>query len=99
MLAQNITAQTVSKRNCITNEKIACAGRSVFGECASREEALWTFDTSMHSWQQQHLSGALPVPHLTCGLAVLNGCAYLLVNQPNYDSDCELRMEMYELNL
>lgn len=78
--------------NFITDEETLCAGRTVFGEYASPEEALWTFDTSMHSWQQQHPSGALPVPHLTCGLAVLNGCAYLLINQPSFLLENELRM-------
>ncbi|KAL3150921.1 hypothetical protein ABBQ32_000671 [Trebouxia sp. C0010 RCD-2024] len=44
-------------------------------------EALWTYDTQQCKWQQKHATGLLPEPRRTLGLAVANGCAYLIAGQ------------------
>jgi len=64
-------------------------------EYVEASEALWTFDTKSHRWQQQHPSGPLPAPHLAWGLALFNGRAFLLANDPTM----QMGMEVYELDL
>ncbi|DBA93308.1 TPA: Galactose oxidase, central domain [Trebouxia sp. C0005] len=64
-------------------------------EFVEASEALWTFDTKSHRWQQQHPSGPLPVPYLARGLAHFNGRAFLLADDPTM----QMGMEVYELDV
>ena len=52
-----------------------------------------------HTWQPRFPSGPLPPPDMACGLAIANGCAYVLIDHPDMLLDNELQMEVYELDL
>ena len=72
------------------------AGRdSAEHEYVQASEALWTYDTKSHRWQQQHPSGPSPAPHLARGLALFNGRAFLLADEPTM----QMGMEVYELDV
>ncbi|KAL0033825.1 hypothetical protein WJX77_006679 [Trebouxia sp. C0004] len=64
-------------------------------------DALWTFDINEQTWQKRNCTGLLPIPELALGLAVANGCAYVLANAIDHAfmPDHARRMEVYELNL
>ena len=76
----------------------ATAGQTALYENVAPQHALWTFNISTSTWQQQHPTGQLPEPHLAhvaTGLAVVNGKAYALINDPQQSK----RLEVYELDL
>ena len=60
------------------------------------EEALWTWDINHHTWQQMHPTGDIPAPDAALGLAVANGCAYLLVKEANTQHS---HVGVYEVDL
>ena len=67
-------------------------------ENVAPQDALWTFDISTSTWEKRRATGQLPVPHLAhiaTGLAVANGKAYALINEP----EASKRLEVYELDL
>ncbi|KAL3137520.1 hypothetical protein ABBQ38_004806 [Trebouxia sp. C0009 RCD-2024] len=61
-------------------------------------EALWTYDIQQCKWQQRQPTGPLPEPRRTLGLAVANGCAYLIAGQHNVHAWDE-SLQVYELDL
>lgn len=76
----------------------ATTGQTALYENVAPQHALWTFNISTSTWQQQHPTGQLPEPHLAhiaTGLAVVNGKAYALINDPQQSK----RLEVYELDL
>ena len=76
----------------------ATTGQTALYENVTPQHALWTFNISTSTWQQQHPTGQLPEPHLAhvaTGLAVVNGKAYALINDPQQSK----RLEVYELDL
>ena len=82
----------------------AAGGVTPFGAWAdpgyvSLEHAVYTFDIRQERWQERCAQGDLPQPALTIGLAVANGCAYLLANPPDWRMDFNSRLEVFELNL
>lgn len=70
-------------------------GQTAFYENIPANQALWSFDIPTQTWQQRHPTGLLPDPHQTQGLAVYNGKAFALVNEPNRSK----RLEVFELDL
>ena len=70
-------------------------------ELVEPEDALWTLDIRQQTWQRRDCTGPLPIPDLALGLAVANGCAYVLANAIDHAfvPDYARRMEVYELNL
>lgn len=77
---------------------LCAAGQTFMYENIAPQDALWTFDINTSTWTKRHPTGQLPVPHLAhiaTGLAVANGKAYALINEPEQSK----RLEVYELDL
>ncbi|DBA93304.1 TPA: hypothetical protein ACH3X2_003586 [Trebouxia sp. C0005] len=71
-------------------------GINVAYDIVNPEEALWTWDINHHTWQQMHPTGDIPAPDAALGLAVANGCAYLLVKEANTQHS---HVGVYEVDL
>ena len=91
----DVQAYNIGTSRPVLNCFACCAGQCVNGEYLQPNESLWSFDIKQRAWQQRQATGQLPDPRRTCGLAVINGKAYLLANEENPKG----HMIVFELDL
>ena len=93
-------AHTVPYLHCLLHahlaEALPCHTGSKVGD-QDTAQALWSYDTQQHRWQQRRATGVLPEPRRTVGLAVANGKAYLLSDHEI--ADWNNTLQVYELDL